>query len=180
MSAAITDTQRRLANIIRIGTIEEADYATARVKVRFGEILTGWLPFGGQRAGGMRVWNPPSVGEQVVVLSPSGDLAQGVAIPGLYSDAKPAPGSTGSAVNVVFPDGSTLSWDGGNLVFTSTAAVKIVAPTIRLEGAVTVIGNINQTGGITSSGDHVAQGVSLKTHTHSGVTPGPANTGAPN
>ncbi len=180
MSAALTDTQRRLANIIRIGTIEEADFATARVKVRFGEILTGWLPFGGQRAGGMRVWNPPSVGEQVVVLSPSGDLTQGVAIPGLYSDAKPAPGSTGTAVNIVFPDGSTLSWDGGDLVFTSTAAVKIVAPTIRLEGAVTVIGNIDQTGGITSSGDHVAQGVSLKAHTHGGVMTGGANTAPPN
>jgi phage baseplate assembly protein V len=180
MSAALTDTQRRLANIIRIGTVEEADFATARVKVRFGEILTGWLPFGGQRAGGMRVWNPPSVGEQVVVLSPSGDLAQGVAMPGLYSDAKPAPGSTGTAVNIVFPDGSTLSWDGGNLVFTSTAAVKIVAPTIRLEGAVTVIGNISQTGGITSSGDHVAQGVSLKNHTHVHTAPEPAPTGPPN
>jgi phage baseplate assembly protein V len=180
MSAALTDTQRRLANIIRIGTIEEADFAAARVKVRFGEILTGWLPFGGQRAGGMRVWNPPSVGEQVVVLSPSGDLAQGVAMPGLYSDAKPAPGSTGTAVNIVFPDGSTLSWDGGSLVFTSTAAVKIVAPTIRLEGAVTVIGNITQTGGITSSGDHVAQGVSLKTHTHGGVMSGSSNTAPPN
>jgi phage baseplate assembly protein V len=37
---------------------------------------TNWLSIGHARMGLVKDWNPPSVGEQVVLLSPSGDLSQ--------------------------------------------------------------------------------------------------------
>ena len=45
-----------------------------------------------QRAGADREWDPPTIGEQVVLLSPSGNLAQGVVLTGLFSDLIPANG----------------------------------------------------------------------------------------
>ena len=56
---------------------------------------------------------------------------------------------------------------------TSPTAVHIVAPVI------TSAGDWTHTGTITASVDVVADGVSLKTHTHGGVVPGGASTSAP-
>ena len=180
-AAALVELQRRLANVVRVGTVEEADFSTARVKVRMGGILTGWLPMSGIRAGGVRVWSPLTVGEQVTVFSPSGDLAQGMVMPGTYCDANASPGNSGTAINVVFPDGSTLDWDAGTMSFQTTGTVKIKAGEIELEaGNIRVKGPVEQTGGdITSDSDVIASGIHLVTHVHSGVMSGPATTGPP-
>lgn len=52
--------------------------------------------------------------------------------------------------------------------------VRMVAPLIEL------VGDIEHTGKMTSSGDHIADGVSLIDHTHGGVSPGSASTSQPN
>jgi phage baseplate assembly protein V len=182
MSAAtLAELQRRLANVVRVGTVEEADFSAARVKVRMGGILTGWLPMSGIRAGGVRVWSPLTVGEQVTVFSPSGDLAQGLVMPGTYCDANASPGNSETAINIVFPDGSTLDWDAGTLNFETAGVAKIKAGTIELEaGNIRVKGPVEQTGGdITSDSDVIAAGVSLVTHVHGGVIPGGGTTGQP-
>ncbi|MEE9357245.1 hypothetical protein [Candidatus Vondammii sp. HM_W22] len=41
MSYELAEIERRLANLIRLGTVEQADYDKARVRVRSGELLTG-------------------------------------------------------------------------------------------------------------------------------------------
>ncbi len=176
-----TDTERRLANLVMIGTVAEADYPGRRYRVRAGNILTAWLKYSGSRAGALRVWSPLTVGEQVIVASPSGDLAQGVILGSIESGANPSPGSDGGTINVVFPDGSTLDFGGGELSFQTAAAVKIKAASIEMEaGQITIKGPVEQSGGeITAESDVVAAGISLVTHVHSGVTPGPGMTGPP-
>lgn len=180
-AAALTEQQRRLANVIRVGVVESVQYP--KVRVRFGEIVTAWLPMAGQRAGGIRVWNPLTVGEQVVVMSPSGDLAQGLVYPGIYSDANAAPGDAAGLFKVIFPDGATLEYDadGGGLSFESQKPVKIKSPSIELEAdAITIKGPVSQTGGdITSDSDVVASGIHLKTHVHGGVQSGGSSTMPP-
>jgi phage baseplate assembly protein V len=90
----------------------DADYASARVRVRIsgeegaeGEALTGWLPWATWAAGRLRVWSPPTKGEQCLVLAPSGDLAQAVAVPAVFQQrgAFPAPASD--------PNLTLLKWD---------------------------------------------------------------------
>lgn len=56
------------------------DLVKAKVRVKLGENLRGWLPWL-TTAGHLKTWNPPVVGEQVVVLSPGGDLEQSVVLP---------------------------------------------------------------------------------------------------
>lgn len=65
---AISELQRKLANIVRIGLVKEVDYEKARVKVQIGKFLTDWLPWITSKAGKDRDWCPPDIDEQVVVF----------------------------------------------------------------------------------------------------------------
>ena len=50
---------------------------------------------------------------------------------------------------------------------------------VEMTADMTLRGNIQQTGSITSSGDHTAGGISLTGHTHTGVQTGGGSTGKP-
>lgn len=105
------DIERRLANLIRIGVVEELDTSAARVRVRIGELLTAAIPWLTHRAGADRSWWAPEPGEQVVVLSPSGELAQAVVLPALYRSSAPAPADAATVHRVVYEDGTTIEYD---------------------------------------------------------------------
>ena len=105
------DLGRRIANLIRFGTIAEVDTAGARVRVTTGGILTQWIPWMAARAGSTAEWNPPTVGEQVLLLSPSGEPAAGVALVGLYTEARPAPSSSPDEHVTAYPDGAVIKYN---------------------------------------------------------------------
>jgi len=85
------EAARRLENLIRRGTVAAVQLTSpACLRVKVGDNTTDWLPWLALRAGGAqggRHWCPPVVGEQAVVLCQGGDMTQGVALVGLYSDA---------------------------------------------------------------------------------------------
>lgn len=84
----------RLNNLIRIGQISEVN-DEGRVKVKIGEIVTNWLDVLHNKAGkSIKKYSPPSVYETVLIISPMGDLEQGLVLPGLFTDAIKAPVST--------------------------------------------------------------------------------------
>lgn len=112
-----TDLLRRLENVLRPGTIAAVDHAAARVRVASGDLLTGWLAWIESRAGNVRTWCPPSVGEQCLVLAPGGDLAAGWVLVGSASEAHPAPSASASLHRTQYPDGSTVDYDHGAGVF---------------------------------------------------------------
>ena len=109
---ALPDLERRQANAIRYGTVAEVDYAKARVKIKSGNITTAWLPWAAGRASGAkRRWDPPEIGEQVAVISPGGDLAQGLVLPGVYQDSAAAPSSSADKDTTVYNDGTVIEYD---------------------------------------------------------------------
>ncbi len=87
----ITALSRLIKGLIRLGTIAKVDHGSlqdkrpARVRVQSGELLIGRLPWAALHAGTTRHWDPLTVGEQVLMLSPSGQTAHGIAISGLFS-----------------------------------------------------------------------------------------------
>lgn len=112
-----TDHARRLSNVARYGTVAEADYTgvtagfpAIRVQLQDGEILSDWVPWFTPRAGKDRVWDPPEVGEVVMLLAPSGELANGVAIPGLFSNGN-ANGDRAGLQRRTFDDGTVVEYD---------------------------------------------------------------------
>lgn len=90
------ELHRLLANLLRTGRVEQVRVGTASnpaaCRVRTGDLLTTWLPWVAQAAGGSaqaRHWRTPALGEPCLLLAPGGDLAQAVALPGIYSSDMP-------------------------------------------------------------------------------------------
>jgi phage baseplate assembly protein V len=119
---AISELDRRLGNLVRMGTITELDQANARVKVDLGDSTTEWLPWVTARAGATRTWSAPRPGEQVMVLAPSGELAQGVVLPSIFQDAHPAPSNTQDVEHTEYPDGTTVDYNSATNTLTVTVA----------------------------------------------------------
>lgn len=189
-SPAQEDIPADPALTVRIGRVLSVDLAGATCVVALGdpdsedgELESPDIPWAAPRAGQTRIWSPPAVGEQVVVLCPEGDLALGVVHGGLWSDAHPAPG--GSTRHVIsFDDGAEIAYDpeshhadidlpaGATLAINAQGGVTITGP-VSIDGDVTV------TGTLTASEDVVGGGKSLKTHRHTAVQPGGGLSGAP-
>jgi len=107
----LTELSRLVANLIRVGTIHSVDLAAVRVRVQTGQLVTQWLPWLERRAGETTTWDPPTIGEQCIVFSPSGELAGGIVLTGLNSDSIPPPSHAGEKHVIKFPDGATFSYD---------------------------------------------------------------------
>ena len=107
----IAEAHRRISSLVRLGRVREVRTGDARARVGIGENLTGWLPWLAPRAGTDSIWHAPEVGEQVLVLSPGGDLAQGVIVPGVFSSSLPAPSSSADVRVEKHADGATVSYD---------------------------------------------------------------------
>lgn len=184
MSFEITEISRKLNNIIRIGKIIETDYEKAQVRVKIGKLITNWLDFITPRAALDAQWNPPEINEQVVVLSPDGDLSQGIVLPSLHQDAFPQLSTVNTEKIIKFKDGSILKYDleAKQLTALLTAGGKanINAPGgLTITGDTTFAGNITVTGTITSTGDQTAGTISQINHAHGGVEPGSGTSSQP-
>lgn len=173
-----TDLLRRLDNLIRLGTIAAVDHQAARCTVSSGGLRIPNLPWLALRAGASSDWDPPTVGEQCILLSPSGEPAQGIALIGLYSQQRPAPSNSANLRRRKYPDGAVIDYDHATHTLTATlpdgGKAKLVAP-----GGVSILGDVNISGLVTVSEDVIAAGISLVNHVHGGVQGGPSKTGAP-
>ncbi|MNJ52380.1 Phage-related baseplate assembly protein [compost metagenome] len=186
----IAALSRLLENLIRFGTIAEVQHTPPRVKVKTGGIVTTWLPWLALRAGADQEWDPPTTDEQVLLLAPSGQLGNAIAITGIYSDAIQANGDRPGLHRRTYRDGSVIEYDsvahhlnatlpdGGSTNLVSPGGIHIVGP-ITHEGDYTQTGNQIIKGLVTVSEDVVAAGISLVTHPHSGVKAGSDQSGAP-
>ena len=144
---------RRLEGLIQVGRIVAADYKQAKVQVKSGHETSAWLPWVTLRAGPDRHWWAPEVGEQVLILSPMGDLGAGVVLPGLYRAAHPAPADDPARHLVEYSDGAAFMYDRRrhhwDISLPAGATVRLVAPGgVTIAGDVTVTGNIKATGEI--------------------------------
>lgn len=111
-----------LSNLIRVGRVSEVDTTNALVKLEIGNLVTDWLPWSTHRAGGTRSWTAPTVGEQRILLSPYGDMTQGIVGQALFQDDHPAPATSGDQEHVVFPDGSAVDYNSASNTLTVTVA----------------------------------------------------------
>ena len=108
---AAGEIERRLANLIRLATVSALDANAARVKVQIGAVVSDWLPWVTHRASNDRSWWAPEPGEQVLVLSPSGDLTQAVVLPAIYQANHSAPADSENIHRVRYKDGTVVEYD---------------------------------------------------------------------
>jgi len=149
--ARVAELERRVAGMVRHGTVEQVDPQKQRVRLRLGgtddkPFIGPWVPYA-QIAGALKVHTPPSVGQQMTLLSPTGDPRQAVALPMTWSNQNAAPSDKGDEHVLTFGscrielrgneiivkvprlfvecDGSTFELTGGGL--------KMVAPDYQFD-----------------------------------------------
>ncbi len=135
MSWAHGEMERRLHGLVRVGTVLQVDASKARAKVALGgEAVSAWVPWIG-RAGTVSEWSPLAAGEQVAVLSPGGDTAQGVILGSLFSSDNPAKSQDGGEWRIEL-GGSHISMTGEAITLSSNGStLTLDASGIRLNGA---------------------------------------------
>lgn len=179
---------RRLDNLVRFGVIEQTDFTTdpiqPRVRVRTGSILTTWIPIATNRAHADAEHDPVQVGEHIIMLAPSGELAQAVVVGKLFSTAHPSPDNNPANHRRVYRDGCVIEYNSAthhlNATLPAGGTLNLKADGgITITGDITHIGDLNQTGKQNVSGDVVAGGISQINHVHGGVSSGPSTTGKP-
>jgi phage baseplate assembly protein V len=112
----VRDLQRRMANMIRRGRVHSVDFEQSppRVKVEYEKnAVTGWLPWiSGRESNQHRTdWEPLAIGEQVIILSESGDLSAGVVLPSLPDATSPVPSTSPDEHVSRYEDGTTFTYN---------------------------------------------------------------------
>lgn len=156
LASRLTEMERRLAGMMRHGTVAEVDPARQRVRLDFGpahggegQFLSPWVPYA-QFSGALRVHTPPTVGQQFTAMSPTGDFQQAVAVPLTHHDGNPSPSNAGDQ-NVVTYGNVTLTLADGRV------GVEVGGVTFNVSG-----GGVEITGGmVTHNGTNIGD-----THTH--------------
>ncbi|WP_374961029.1 phage baseplate assembly protein V [Spongiibacter tropicus] len=183
----ISDLQRRIANLLTLGIVHSVDGIVCRVAIG-GDAnnLTPPIKWLANRAADEKSWSQLDVGEQVMLLCPSGDPGNAVALPGLYSAAKPAPSADPDETVSVLPDGAVFSYHHGNQHLSVTlpegattelitdGGLHIVGDT-EIDGNVTINGTTHSTGAITTDDDIAAAG---SIHADGDVSDGTRSMGA--
>lgn len=180
------DQARRMAAMIREGVVSDRRQ-DGMVRVDMGDLTTDWLPQAGARVGDDVVWWPLDIGEQVIVLSPSGDSRNGLVIGGSFSDKKAAPSENLDRMVVRFRDGTEVFYDRAESILSITAVgetrvlassdvsvesetlINMKAPKIKIQGDVDFLDGYLKHNGVNVG----------STHKHGSVQPGPGVTNVP-
>lgn len=184
MDYPIAELDRRLAALIQAGVVAEVDHAAARCRVQVGEWVSALLPWLSLGAGEARHWRAPSVGEQALLISPSGEPAGGFVLPGFYAARHGQAGDQRpNAMAWRMPDGCLLEYDweagalrvtGGKTVSVEAsgeitlkcASLLVDAPQVRFKGNVNIDGNIKVGGNVDASGAVMDGGGNSNHHVH--------------
>lgn len=163
MELVIRRLSIRINNMVREGTVKSVDPSKGTVVVDAHGIETDNIPWL-QQAGAINEWTPPSVGQRVLVVSPDGDLAKAVVMPGGYTNENPQPHDQLGEKRVKIGD-AVITHKAGGLV------IEVGGTKFEFTSA-----GFKQTGGkIEHDGKNVGSD-----HTHTGVMPGASDTGPPN
>lgn len=125
----VIELSRLIENLIKVGTIHSVDLEKKRARVQSGKLVTQWLRWFERRCGETQTWDPPTIGEQCIVLSPSGEPANGLIIYGAPSDEIDTPSHAANEHVIKFPDGATFTYDhaASHLAITGIKTATIAA-----------------------------------------------------
>jgi len=160
---------RLLQNLIRVGTIMAIDHGDPpRVRVKTGSLETDWRPWTERRAGQTTTWDPPTIGEQVIMLSPGGDLAGAYILCSVGSDNNPPPSHSADETVRRYPDGAESKYNHVTGAFSVTGiksllveasdnitlradSIDLDAPTTTSTGVHTIEGLLKYLSGLSGS-----------------------------
>jgi phage baseplate assembly protein V len=156
-------------NFVEVGTVVGVDLANrALVRVQLGDRVTNWLPYKSIANSFVKIWSPPRVGEQVIVLLPFAEANGGIAYGSIFNKGCKEPeGANDHNFIIEFEDGTRIVYDTSthDLSITTSGAINLTAFTVNIEGKLNVSGTITDELG------------SLTTHVHKDVASGTSQSG---
>ncbi len=105
------ELQRTLNGFVNHGIVRYVDYENALCRVQIEELVTDWLPFTSVRMGAVKVWNPPCEGEQVAVISETGELDTAFVTGSFDYYKQPQPSNNPHTLEVHCKDGAVFSYN---------------------------------------------------------------------
>jgi len=112
----VKELERRLNNIVQVGTVVEIDKSKALARVNILGRVTDFLPVFMWTNDFVKVWLPIRVGQQVAVLSPFGNGNSGIILPSIYNKSCKEPnGANDENVVIEFSKGVKIISDGENI-----------------------------------------------------------------
>jgi phage baseplate assembly protein gpV len=158
--------EQRLAASNVVGKVTDVDAAKGLYRQTIGKDAEGndvkspWIPYS-QPAGALKIHSPPSVGQQMALLS-NGSIESGTGIPLSWSDANSSPNNKG--------DEHTITFRGVRIDLTDGLKIEVGGQVLEIKG-----GKINIIGGeLKHDGKNIG-----KDHIHGGVEVGGATTTGP-
>lgn len=159
-----------MAKIIDVGRVSAVYPASGTAKVVFDDrdnYVTPELPIMNRGSQGVKDYWMPAVGEQVICAFLSNTSKEGFILGSHFNDEDKPPVTSKNKQHLRFPDGTFIEYDQQTHILTVDVKGMLI---------------LNTTGDVTVTGDVVADGVSLKNHTHShgdtaGTTSGPSGGG---
>lgn len=154
---------RRDRNRKRTGVVAEVDNAKGLARVKMSaqdgkDFLSGWLPWKEIASGGIKSHIPPTVGEQVNVVSESGDLTDAEIDMSVPSNANKRPHDGPEAVIT----------KGASRITIGDGTMDIIAK-LTITGDTTITGNLDVNGGgVRNNGTNIGDD-----HAHITAPPGP-------
>lgn len=182
MQPTPTELQRLIDNLIRIGTVTAVRSGECRVKT--GDLITNWRPYITKRAGNNRTRHRLSIGEQVMLLSVSGDLRNAYIVGPIHCDAFPEPlagDDNPDLDHTEYSDGAIIEYNPqtGELNATGIMAAKIKASvSVTLDAPKVICTNLLQAKRVVSETAKVGT-VEVTTHGHKEVQRGSDTSGGP-
>ncbi|OOS08089.1 phage baseplate assembly protein V [Moraxella cuniculi DSM 21768] len=178
-------THNNLSATLQFGEVGQIDPKSHKVKVIFnalGGMISDWLPVISMGAGGNQFYALPDVGETCVCLmNASGD--GGVVLGVIYNDKDTTPTDNGELWIKRFSNNTIISHNRQNgqiIVETSGDVLIKSAKQVKLDTPITeCTGDMNVAGSVRAGNDVIANGTSLKKHTHGGVAAGNSRTDMP-
>ncbi len=162
----------------RIAEVTAIDPAThsVRVMIQPEGVESGWIPDPGLAVGNLKIASPSQIGSQVLIDSIEGDPEHPVITSRLYDAVNLPPVSpvTGKPAQsgellALHSSGTYLHLTAAGVFFGTGGVTFALSPF-----GIVIAGNVTL-----SDGDVLADGISLKTHLHSGVETGAGDTGSP-
>lgn len=152
--------ERRLAQTVLRGKVAETDSEKRRIRLKLGvsaegkDVLSPWLPWQEAGVGALSIHGEPAIGEQMIMLSPSGTIGAGsIALRGSYDRDHAAPSKSSDTAVIAAGKGR----------------IELGPEGIRL------IGHVRASGGVLTHDDiDVGKG-----HEHTKVLPGGGLSGPP-
>ena len=185
MSYASAEHDRMIAAMLMPCAVVGVDLVAGKVRVSNGEWTSAWVRWHSLAAGKARHWRSPSLEEQGVLFSPSGQAGIDTFVPGLYGNAGGPPDNRDHVEVWRFDDGGSLVYDWQAKTYTITLpsgtvtikvastevvvtddAVTVMTGNINLKAAVTIDGALHVTQSITSAGAIIDAGGNSNHHTH--------------